>query len=102
MLLDFAACATNRTFTATFMCRPQQKAMNACMKLYATREEQDAAREEWFATTDKRKEEREAKERKRLVDEKFWREWWAKDGKSGGELAEMKARQEGERGGGAR
>lgn len=76
---DFAACCTNRTFTATIMCRQQQRAMNTCMIRYATQAEQDAAREEWFATIDKRREEREKKETKRVQDEKFWREWWDKD-----------------------
>lgn len=53
--------------------------MNKCMMQYATPEEMDAAREEWFAGTEKRREERERKEEKRKVDEAFWREWWAKD-----------------------
>lgn len=61
------------------MCRKQQKAMNACMMQYATQAEQDAAREEWFATIDKRREEKERKEIKKKEDEKFWREWWDKD-----------------------
>lgn len=43
---------------------------------HATQDEQDAAREEWFATRDKRIEEREAKERKKKEQEKFHREWW--------------------------
>ena len=77
--VDFAACCSSRTFSATFMCRTQQKAMNACMNRFATREEQDAARQEWFATLDKRKEEKEVKDKKRREDEKFWREWWDKD-----------------------
>ncbi|KAK1075967.1 hypothetical protein LTR33_009359 [Friedmanniomyces endolithicus] len=64
---------------ATIMCRGQQKAMNTCMKQYATQDEQDSAREEWFATMDKRREEREQKEAKKKIDEVFWREWWAKD-----------------------
>lgn len=90
--LDFAACCTSRTFTATFMCRAQQKAMNTCMMQYATQAEHDAAREEWFATIDKRKEERELKEAKRIEDEKFWREWWDKDlGKKPGDHAGKKA-----------
>ena len=55
--------------------------MNTCMMKYATQEEQDAARAEWFATVDKRREERERKEEKRKVDEKFWREWWDKEKK---------------------
>lgn len=76
---EFATCCTNRTFTATIMCRKEQKAMNNCMMKYATQAEQDAAREEWFATIDKRREEREQKEAKRKEDEKFWREWWDKD-----------------------
>ena len=53
--------------------------MNTCMMQYATQEEQDAAREEWFATMDKRREERERKEEKRKQDEVFWRDWWAKN-----------------------
>lgn len=61
------------------MCRKEQKAMNTCMMKYATQAEQDAAREEWFATMDKRREERERKEEKRKQDEKFWREWWDKN-----------------------
>ena len=81
-VIDFAACCTNKTFTATFACRTQQKAMNNCMNQYATREEQDAAREEWFATMDSRREERQAKEKKRLEDEKFWKDWWDKEKKT--------------------
>lgn len=69
----------NRTFTATLFCRPQQKAMNTCMMRYATQAEQDAARAEWFATMDQRREERERREEKRKRDEVFWREWWDKD-----------------------
>ncbi|KAK3111193.1 hypothetical protein LTR53_013797 [Teratosphaeriaceae sp. CCFEE 6253] len=76
---DFASCCTSRTFTATIMCRQQQRAMNTCMKQYATQGEQDAAREEWFATMDKRREDRAQKEEKRQQDEKFWRDWWAKN-----------------------
>ena len=53
--------------------------MNTCMNRYATQAEQDAAREEWFATMDRRREDREKKESKRVQDEKFWREWWDKD-----------------------
>ncbi|KAF2766145.1 hypothetical protein EJ03DRAFT_278682 [Teratosphaeria nubilosa] len=76
---DFAACAQAHTFTATFLCRSEQKRMNTCMMQFATQEEQDAARKEWFETIDKRREERERKEEKRKVDEKFWREWWDKE-----------------------
>ncbi|KAL8683404.1 MAG: hypothetical protein Q9186_000666 [Xanthomendoza sp. 1 TL-2023] len=56
---DFAACAMNRTFSATW-------------------EEQDAAREEWFATMDDRRKEREAKEVRKKEQEKFQREWWGR------------------------
>lgn len=49
------------------------------MMKYANQSEQDAAREEWFATMDKRREEREQKEEKRKKDEVFWKEWWDKD-----------------------
>ncbi|KAK4543989.1 hypothetical protein LTR36_004763 [Oleoguttula mirabilis] len=76
---DFASCCINHTFTATILCRKPQKAMNTCMMKYANQGEQDAAREEWFATMDKRREEREKKEEKRVEDEKFWKEWWDKD-----------------------
>ena len=66
--------------------------MNNCMIARATQEEQDAAREEWFATRDQRIAEREAKERKKKEQEKFHREWWGmppveegeQGGKSGG------------------
>ncbi|KAF2090911.1 hypothetical protein K490DRAFT_53844 [Saccharata proteae CBS 121410] len=76
---DFASCALNKTFTATWACRSQRLAMNSCMVIYATQEEQDAAREEWFATRELRKREREEKEKKRLEQEKFHREWWGLD-----------------------
>lgn len=92
MCTDFAACCTNRTFTATIMCRREQKAMNTCMMKYATQTEMDAAREEWFATMDKRREERDKKEEKRKEDEKFWKEWWDKDlQKKPGDLPPKKA-----------
>jgi COX assembly mitochondrial protein 1 len=50
--------------------------MNNCMTSHATQAEQDAAREEWFATRLKRQKEREAKEQRRKEQEKFHREWW--------------------------
>ena len=53
--------------------------MNTCMNQYALQDEQDAAREEWFATMDQRRKQREDKEEKRKMDEVFWREWWDKD-----------------------
>ena len=59
------------------------------MMKYATQDERDAARSEWFATMDKRREERERMEEKRKVDEKFWREWWDKDlGKKPGQVGD--------------
>lgn len=50
--------------------------MNSCMVLHATQQEQDAAREEWFATIDVRARQRAEKEKKRKEQEKFHREWW--------------------------
>ncbi|PSK35044.1 hypothetical protein B9Z65_1627 [Elsinoe australis] len=76
---DFAACATNRTFTAPFVCRAQRRAMNTCMIAFATQDEQDAARKEWFETRDLRRRERELKEEKRKEQEKFHKEWWGLD-----------------------
>ncbi|KAL9001017.1 MAG: hypothetical protein Q9169_000501 [Polycauliona sp. 2 TL-2023] len=73
---DFAACALNRTISATWACRPQRLAMNNCMIAHASQQEQDAAREEWFATRDDRRKEREAKAARRKEQEKFHREWW--------------------------
>ncbi|KAL9103208.1 MAG: hypothetical protein Q9163_001735 [Psora crenata] len=60
---EFATCATNRTFSATW-------------------EELDAAREEYFATADQRRAEREEKERKKAEAERFFREWWDLDEKA--------------------
>lgn len=50
--------------------------MNTCMVAHATQKEQDAAREEWFALRLKRQRDREAREARRLEQEKFHREWW--------------------------
>lgn len=50
--------------------------MNSCMKAHATPAEQDAAREEWFATRLARQRERELKARKAAQQEDFIREWW--------------------------
>lgn len=50
--------------------------MNSCMVSHATQHEQDAAREEWFATRDVRQREREQKEKRKKEQEKFHREWW--------------------------
>ncbi|KAI1000894.1 hypothetical protein K3495_g7305 [Podosphaera aphanis] len=72
----FADCALGRTFTAPFKCREPNRAMNSCMLAHATQSEQDAAREEWFATRLQRQKEREKKEERRKEQEKFHREWW--------------------------
>ena len=74
--LVFAECALGRTFSAPFKCRQQNRAMNNCMVTHATQAEQDAAREEWFATRLKRQKERETKEERRKGQERFHREWW--------------------------
>ncbi|KAF4616245.1 hypothetical protein G7Y89_g15160 [Cudoniella acicularis] len=67
----FADCALGRTFTAPFACRAQNRVMNACMIQHATQSEQDAAREEWFATRLRRQKEREKREERRKEQEKF-------------------------------
>ncbi|KAF1810615.1 hypothetical protein P152DRAFT_367153, partial [Eremomyces bilateralis CBS 781.70] len=56
---DFAACALNRTISATWACRDQRIAMNACLVDHSTQEQRDLAREEWFATMEDRRRERE-------------------------------------------
>ena len=58
--------------------------MNSCMIAHAGQKEQDAAREEWFATRDKRAQEREAKERRKKEQEKFHNEWWGLPQPEGG------------------
>ncbi|OLN82887.1 hypothetical protein CCHL11_08387 [Colletotrichum chlorophyti] len=72
----FADCALNRTFTVSFVCRTQLRAMNGCMKDHATPAEHDAAREEWFAKRLERQKERERKAVKKAQQEDFIREWW--------------------------
>ena len=73
---DFASCALHRTISATWACRAQRLAMNNCMISHSGRAEEDAAREEWFATIDKRKQQWMEKEVKKKEQEKFHREWW--------------------------
>ncbi len=80
-----------RTLTAPFKCRDQNKVMNMCMIKHATPEEQDLAREEWFAMRLVRQKEREAKELRRIEQLKFHREWWGlpeedRDGEKGREI----------------
>ncbi|KAJ5872860.1 uncharacterized protein N7529_005213 [Penicillium soppii] len=55
----FAECAVNRTVTATWVCRQQRLAMNSCMVAHAKPEEEDRAREEWFASFEERRRARE-------------------------------------------
>ncbi|KAJ5774737.1 hypothetical protein N7457_009633 [Penicillium paradoxum] len=56
----FAECAVNRTVTATWICRQQRLAMNSCMLAHAKPEEEDRAREEWFASYEERRRAKEA------------------------------------------
>jgi len=72
----FADCARGRTFTIPFACRVISNKMNSCMALHATPQEHDRAREEWFAQRMVRAKEREMKERRKIEQEKFHREWW--------------------------
>ncbi|KAK4201786.1 cytochrome c oxidase biogenesis protein Cmc1 like-domain-containing protein [Triangularia verruculosa] len=72
----FAECAQDRTFSSPFLCRGPLHVMNNCMKIHATPEEQDAAREEWFEKRVERQKEKERKARRKLEQEKFLREWW--------------------------
>jgi COX assembly mitochondrial protein 1 len=66
---DFADCARGRTVSVSWHCRDQHLAMNSCMIAFATKAEQDAAREEWFtgiiARRQKREEELAAVEKRR-------------------------------------
>ncbi|KAL6859867.1 hypothetical protein ACO1O0_003891 [Amphichorda felina] len=72
----FAACALGRTFTVSFACRAEHRAMNGCMTRHATPAEHDAAREEWFAMRIQRQRERERKTQVAAAQEEFMREWW--------------------------
>ncbi|KAI1806548.1 hypothetical protein F4811DRAFT_550783 [Daldinia bambusicola] len=72
----FAECARNRTLTIAFACREASRRMNGCMQAHATPEEHDRAREQWFAQRRERAREREQKERRKLEQEAFHREWW--------------------------
>ncbi|RMJ20697.1 hypothetical protein PHISP_08433 [Aspergillus sp. HF37] len=59
----FAECAVNRTVTATWVCRQQRLAMNSCMVEHASPDEEDRAREEWFATFQERRRARDEEQR---------------------------------------
>ncbi|ATY62898.1 Cytochrome c oxidase biogenesis [Cordyceps militaris] len=72
----FAACALGRTFTVSFACRAEHRAMNGCMKLHANQAEHDAAREEWFAMRMDRQRQREAKNKVAVAQEEFMHDWW--------------------------
>ncbi|PHH86969.1 hypothetical protein CDD83_9472 [Cordyceps sp. RAO-2017] len=72
----FAACALGRTFSVSFACRAEHRAMNGCMKLHATQAEHDAAREEWFARRVERQRQREHRAKVAAAQEDFMREWW--------------------------
>ncbi|KAF2972528.1 hypothetical protein GQX73_g1168 [Xylaria multiplex] len=72
----FADCARNRTFSIPFACRALSHAMNNCMLAHATPAEHDRAREDWFASRMERAREREKKERRKIEQERFHREWW--------------------------
>lgn len=74
--LDFAACATGRTFSIPFACRAPRLAMERCMNVYATRAEEDAAREAWFATLAEREAEGRAEEARKEEMRRRKREWW--------------------------
>ncbi|KAK5992433.1 hypothetical protein PT974_05837 [Cladobotryum mycophilum] len=74
--IAFADCALGRTFTVSFACRAEHRAMNGCMKLKATPAEHDAAREEWFALRMERQRARERKTKMAAAQEEFMREWW--------------------------
>ncbi|KAI0809821.1 cytochrome c oxidase biogenesis protein Cmc1 like-domain-containing protein [Xylaria sp. FL0064] len=72
----FADCARGRTFSIPFSCRALSHAMNSCMQAHATPAEHDRAREDWFAARMTRARERERKERRKMEQERFHREWW--------------------------
>lgn len=68
-----------RTFSATWICRTERRAMNSCMLGYATQSELDAARADFFAGAEARRAEWERKELRKKEGEKFFREWWDLD-----------------------
>ena len=73
---EFAQCAAGRTFSISWACRTQRKAMESCMNGYATREEEDRAREEWFRTVGERRRKREEEEKWKQGQRELKREWW--------------------------
>ncbi|KAF2732694.1 hypothetical protein EJ04DRAFT_393590, partial [Polyplosphaeria fusca] len=55
----FATCATGRTISGVWACRPQKLKMNGCLLQYQNQDEMDRAREEWFSRAGERKKARE-------------------------------------------
>lgn len=76
---EFAECVNGRTISTTWACRQQKLAMNSCVMAHAGQEEEDLAREEFFAGALKRRAEREERERRVAEQAKFHREWWGSD-----------------------
>lgn len=74
--IAFAACALNRTFSVSFVCREPLRVMNSCMKLHANPQEHDAAREDWFAQRQERVQAKIEKQRRKEEQARFVREWW--------------------------
>ena len=72
----FADCARGRLLSTAFACRALSTAMNGCMAAHATAAEHDRAREDWFAQRMVRAREREVKQRRKMEQEKFMRDWW--------------------------
>lgn len=81
---EFAHCATGRTITIPFKCRQERKAMETCMIGFATREEEDLAREEWFAKIGERRRKLEEEEKWKSDQKALKAEWWADYEKSRG------------------
>ena len=50
--------------------------MNSCMKLHATADEHDLAREEWFSMRMERKKQREQHAKVAAAQEEFMKDWW--------------------------
>lgn len=50
--------------------------MSECFQKFGTTEEQDKAREEWFATREDRKRQNREEEVKRKQEYTFNKEWW--------------------------
>ncbi|RDA95537.1 hypothetical protein CP533_1282 [Ophiocordyceps camponoti-saundersi (nom. inval.)] len=73
---EIRACASGRTFSISFACRTEHRAMNNCMNSHANRREEDAAREEWFALRLQRRRRREHEARVAAAQEEFMHDWW--------------------------